>query len=53
MLVLWVDEGLRSVLQAKHSVEPEPSLVTVGVLAKVRFGRGVFPAKVLGIGECM
>lgn len=53
MLVLWVHEGLHSVLQAKHSVEPEPSLLTVGVLAKVWFGRVVFPAKVFGIGECM
>ena len=52
MLVLWVEEGLRSVLKVSRCVEPPPSALVNGTAAKVKFTDGkVYPAKVLGIGK--
>ena len=52
MLVLWVEEGLRSVLKASRCVKPVPSALVNGTTVKVHFTDGkVYPAEVLGIGK--
>lgn len=50
ILVYWTEEGLRSVVEAKKCIDTEPSLLTAGTLARVRYLGRVYPAKILGLG---